>query len=177
LAKATRLPVPAASKHLKLLRGLHLISAVPSGRYVRCEPPAPASTTNEFLRGLQVLLARMFEAGDLNRTLAQVCNKAQSRPPDWEGVFNLLVKEFTVYTHLRRLLILRQLASKARCETDELINVVRLSPDALWRHLDKLQRRGVVAPASDGAWRLIDDGGARCRRHLREIVLRALRTA
>ena len=65
LAKQSKLSIPVVSKHLKLLRDLHLVQMTPRGRYVHCSPPRDGSTRHGFLTDLQKLLRTVFGAGDL----------------------------------------------------------------------------------------------------------------
>jgi DNA-binding transcriptional ArsR family regulator len=176
LAKAVELPVHAASKHLKLLREHHLIRAMPSGRYVRYALPVENDTESRFLRNLQALMKDLLDGKKCNFTLAQVWNDAPQSETGWEAVFAGLEKHVTTYTHLRRLLILRELARKHTCRAEEITGTIRMSAGALGRHLDKLQRRGVIRePATKaGAWTIVRDARPPCRQRLLEIVLRAL---
>ena len=64
LARDLGLSVTATSKHLKLLRSLHLIQTTPSGRFVRCSPPHNGSTSNAFLCDIQKLIADLFRMED-----------------------------------------------------------------------------------------------------------------
>ncbi|MCX7887402.1 MAG: ArsR family transcriptional regulator [Verrucomicrobiae bacterium] len=103
-----------------------------------------------------------------------MCPHKQAQPKNWDGVFDLLVKEFTAYTHPRRLMIMRELAAKKRCKSGGLIQAVRLSPLALQRHLDKLSRRGLVVSRSEGTWEVVRDEVPPCRRRLQQMVLGAV---
>jgi DNA-binding transcriptional ArsR family regulator len=175
VAERAKMPADAASKHLKLLRGLHLIRMTPSGRFVRCAPASAEITNNEFLRGIQRLLAEVFGGRDLNCTRAQVCDSTSIVSRGWNPVFDALLKHATAFTHLRRLLMLRTLASKGPCRLEELASNIGMSPDAARRHLDKLRRRGVIAgdPKTSGAWTLIRAPQPPCLQKLLAIVLRA----
>jgi DNA-binding IscR family transcriptional regulator len=106
-----------------------------------------------------------------------VWNSAEVPKHGWDDVFNALVAHFTIFTHLRRLLILRHLAGKRACTQDGLVAAVRMSRAATLRHMDKLRRRGVVMAIADssGAWTLVRNAGPPVRRKLLEIVLHALR--
>jgi len=175
LAVDAKLPADAASKHLKLLRGLHLIQMTPSGRCVHCSPAPPESTNNDFLRDIQKLLTQLFGDKDLNRTLAQVCDSGVTAPQGWDTAFEAMLKHATAFTHLRRLLLLRWLSRKGPCRPEELAAGAQMSADAARRHLDKLRRRGVIADdaKTPGAWTIVRTAHPPCRQKLLAIVLRA----
>ncbi|MBM3888837.1 MAG: ArsR family transcriptional regulator [Verrucomicrobia bacterium] len=176
LAERVKLPMHAASKHLKLLRNFQFVQLTASGRYVRCSPPRAGSTSNAFLKELQELLKGLWGKGDLNDTLAQVCHSAPAPRQGWEDVYDALVAHFTAFTHLRRLLMLRVLVQKGTCNIADLAAQVRMSQRAARRHLDKLRRRGLAAmvAGSPGAWTILRAVEPPVRRKLQGIVLRAL---
>jgi len=176
LAEALGFSLPLTSHNLKLLASYHLVQTTPSGRYVRCGPPRKDSTANVFLSRIQELLKATLDAGKLNRTLAQVCDSEPDGAGDWKKAFSALVKHLTAYTHLRRLLILRQLATKGPCSVQELRDAVKMSEDAARRQLDKLVRRGIVrsAPGGEDKWDLARGEGPEFRKRLLEIVLQAI---
>ncbi len=175
LAHALKVPVDAASKHLKLLGGLHLVRAIPHGRYVKCSPASGSSTTNRFLRHLQVLLKEVMESKDPNRTLAQVCDSVTA--PSWEAVWKAMEKVFTAYTHLRRLLLLRFVATHGTGGSTEMAENIGLSADALRRHLDKLERRRLLMATgiNEDQWCLAPQTGPAFRRQMLELILRELK--
>lgn len=59
----------------------------------------------------------------------------------------------TAFTHPRRLVILKRLTSTAQLTAARLTRETHISPPALWRHLSKLKRRGLVIQTPDG-WQL-----------------------
>jgi len=67
-----------------------------------------------------------------------------------------IVGTLTAFTHPRRLRILRQLYLDVRQTPNNLSRETDVNPQALWRHLDKLRRRGFAAQTSDGYWQLTD---------------------
>jgi DNA-binding transcriptional ArsR family regulator len=174
LAEEAGLAVAVASKHLHVLRGFHLVAMTPKGRQVQCSPAQPGSTNNKFLQDIQALLAELLGEKKVNLTLSKVWDSAADG--GWDEVFDALVKLFTAYTHLRRLLILRSLACRKACRLGEISVSVGMSPSAMHRHMDKLRRRGLVATATgdDDCWMLVPAPSPFCRGRLRAIVVRAL---
>jgi DNA-binding transcriptional ArsR family regulator len=65
-----------------------------------------------------------------------------------------IVRAATAFTHVRRILIAQALAAKP-VDAATLSVVCGISKPALYRHLDKLMRRGVVATDGQDRWRLI----------------------
>ncbi len=59
----------------------------------------------------------------------------------------------TAFTHPRRLAILKRLTPTAQLTAARLTCETSISPPALWRHLSKLKRRGLVIQTPDG-WKL-----------------------
>jgi len=175
LANAVAQPPAATSHQLKLLGDFHFIQAVPSGRYVHCHPAVAGATAHPFLQGLQDMMHEVWAAQEPNRIPVQVCDSAPAS--SWETVYDALEKLFTTYTHLRRLLIVRQLARQGECTAVDLMEAVGMSSDATHRHLAKLQRRGVVASIATvpGKWCLVPHKGDACRQQLLGLVLRELK--
>jgi len=125
---------------------------------------------------LQRLLRAAFKGENPNRTPAQVCDWVEPSDLTWDAVFDALVAHFTVYTHLRRLLIIRHLARGGPGTLEDLVSSIGMSQDAARRHLAKLHRRGLVRPRSEapGHWELVRGGGPRLRRGLLNAFLRAI---
>ena len=163
----------ATSQQLKLLCNFHFIEAVPQGRQVFYRPAGPEATAHRFLRDLRALLGEVMSAKELNRIPLEVCDKANASN---EAILEALVKLFTTYTHLRRLLLLRQLATGTDTTVTALTERIGMSPDAVYRHLDKLRRRGVVTYQGTlpESWRVSAHRGPTCRERLLTLVLRAL---
>ena len=174
LAHSVGQPVSITSHHLHLLSGYRFLHTEPSGRQVYCQPVQTALAAHPFLRSLQELLHDLFAHADLQRTLAQVCDEGTA--PSWEAVFDALVKTFTAYTHLRRLLILREVARRGACAEAALVETIGMSPDATRRHVAKLRRRGLLAPdiGSPNSWHLAPLAGPVARRKLWAAVQREL---
>jgi DNA-binding transcriptional ArsR family regulator len=171
LAETVGLAPGLTSHQLKLLSNFHFVQAVPCGRYVRYQPAKTGNVSNAFLRETLELLHRTM--GELNSTPHEVWNSGAQKEKDEE-----LMKLFTTYTHLRRLLMLRQLAAKGACSAADLAVQVGMSAAATSRHLLKLQRRGVVRAEAPPPhmWHLVRSAAPALRRNMLDIVLRALKT-
>ncbi|MBM4078812.1 MAG: winged helix-turn-helix transcriptional regulator [Planctomycetes bacterium] len=156
MAKCAGVADFAASKHLKLLADCHLVQTTPSGRYVHCSPPSPRTTSNRFLTDMQELVRELF-GERANRTPAQVCDWLGASDETSDAAFSAVIRHVTVYTHLRRLLILREFIREGNRSVEDLIGALNMSPDAAARHLDKLQRRGMVKALADepSGWKLV----------------------
>lgn len=174
LAHKVGQPISTTSHQLHLLSGYRFLHTEPSGRQVYCQPVQTALAANPFLRSLQELLHDLFAHADLDRTLVQVCDAGT--PPSWEAVFEALVKVFTAYTHLRRLLILREVARRGACSEAALVEAIGMSPDATRRHVAKLRRRGLLSPGdvAPATWHLAPLAGPVARRKLWAAVQREL---
>jgi len=170
LAQTVGQPVSTTSHHLNVLSGYRFLHTEPSGRHVYCQPGQTALSSNPFLRSLQELLHDWFAHADLDRTVVQVC--AAGTPPSWEAVFDALIKLFTTYTHLRRLLILRAVSRRGACAAADLVESIGMSPDAARRQLDKLRRRGLLATDLDvpDRWHLAPLAGPVAQRKLWAVV-------
>jgi DNA-binding MarR family transcriptional regulator len=174
LAAEIAAPPAATSQQLKRLCNFHFIEAVPSGRQVFYRPAGSGTTANQFLRDLHALVSAVMSAKEPNRTPHEVCDSADA---SWDAVQAALMKLFTTYTHLRRLLLLRQLAVGKGDTAVALAERIGMSPDAAYRHLDKLRRRGVVVCSGQPPerWQVATHRGQSCRQKLLALVLRAMR--
>lgn len=63
------------------------------------------------------------------------------------------LQSLTAFTHARRIAIVQELVH-APAGIEHLVNRCNISHQALFRHLDKLRRRGVIEQADDGNYRL-----------------------
>ena len=63
---------------------------------------------------------------------------------DWADVHRAMCFDFTAYTHLRRLLLLRMLCSQERADLETIVREIGMSYTAARRQIDKLSRRGLV---------------------------------
>ncbi|MBM4047405.1 MAG: helix-turn-helix transcriptional regulator [Planctomycetes bacterium] len=175
LAERAKILDHAASRHLKVLAEYRLVHTAASGRYVECFPAREGSTSNAFLRDVQRLLRRLLGGEDLNRTPSKVCDLVEASERTWDAVFAALMKQFTAYTHLRRLMMVRHLALHRPCGMADLVSGIGMSEDACRRHLDKLERRYLARQAGRGGdWELIKADHRTMRGILLGIVLDGL---
>jgi hypothetical protein len=58
--------------------------------------------------------------------------------------FSLVIKEATLFTHPRRIMLARALAHEPRSQLGKLLATCDISLPALYRHLDKMERRGLI---------------------------------
>jgi hypothetical protein len=54
------------------------------------------------------------------------------------------MKEATLFTHPRRILLVRAIALERRLRLGRLLTTCDISLPALYRHLDKMERRGLI---------------------------------
>jgi len=64
------------------------------------------------------------------------CNKKED--------YQMVIKEVTLFTHPRRILLARALAHTCHPRLGKLLSMCAISLPALYRHLDKLERRGLI---------------------------------
>ena len=64
-----------------------------------------------------------------------------------------MIASLTAFTHFRRIAIVRHLAANPATATS-LARAIGASKPACYRHLDKLERRGVVIRTRDDTYRL-----------------------
>ena len=129
VASATGLPANKVSMHLRALQSRGLLQALRQSRWVRYQPqPDPlVPSAPPILSALQTAL--------------------RSRPE------KEIVQTLTAFTHPRRLSILRCLQLQPAIPEEALSISTQISPPALWRHLKKLENRGLVVRTEEG-WRL-----------------------
>jgi DNA-binding transcriptional ArsR family regulator len=129
-AAATHISQPQATQHLRLLQSRGLLRATRSSRWVTYAPIADPLVKHA--RG-------MLEAIQ--------CSLKRKEPPED------IICALTAFTHPRRLLIVLALLAQP-LTFEQLVARCRISPPALYRHLRKLERRGVLAPAMNGTYQL-----------------------
>lgn len=172
LAKIVGLVPDFASQQLKLLVNYHFVQAVPRGRRVLYHPAKPLYVSNQFLRETLALVHQTM--GKPILTPGETWDSESQKKADAD-----MIKVFTTYTHLRRLLVLRYLAIKGPSSPVDLMTQVGMSRAAVHRHLTKLQRRGVLinVDSKSHLWRMATKPSAMMQRKMLGIVLRALRAA
>ena len=124
------MPQNTATQYLRALQSRGLLAANRKSRWVFYVPRADASVQHA-----EPMLAAMKKA------------IVQDEPREE------MAAHLTAYTHPRRIMIARRLATGvARLET--LAHDTCISVPACYRHLDKLQSRGVVVVDARGSWKL-----------------------
>jgi len=121
-----------AGESLRLLQARGLIEARRQSRWVRYVPvPDPL-----------VPSARPLLSAVRRALIKHRCSEGD--------VFRIL----TGFTHPRRVVILRVLKLSGPLSFDALVRATDISPQALYRHLDKLSDRGLICEGRDG-WRVV----------------------
>ena len=154
VASETGMPMPDASRHLNLLSDHGIIDARPSGTFLLARPGSPTATPHIVLKRIRAFMRSHLGAGTATAAAEAVCPNCHQ--PEWASVFEAMCFEFTAYTHLRRLLILRTLL---KCEQADLLTIMRevgMSRTAARRQTDKLVRRGVLAESRSGRKQVLE---------------------
>ena len=122
VAQHFNLPLPVASQYLRAMEARGLLTARRTGSRVsyRVSEPEAAGPVSPLLEALRLAFQRESNPG--------------------EAIFKLA----TAFTHPRRLALFRALGAGARTAA-QLREATRISHDAVWRHLAKLEARGFVA--------------------------------
>lgn len=175
-------PQPKVSKHLSLLAKMALLDLRPAGRSVHLHPMPNAAPRGSLTNSLNALLARVWaQSRNGNSTHENVWNclvvDELDRPTDGEKTRGRMAFWFTAYTHLRRLLILRLLASDGPATQDVLSARLSMSPAAASRQLAKLQRRRLVERVEAGGrqrWRLAAKPVVPFQAELHRLIMGAL---
>ena len=144
---------PDASKHMKLLSAHGIIDSRPSGRYLLASPATPAGTGHLLLKRVRLLLKKRLKEDTLAEAALAVCPDVDDA--DWNDVLSAMCFEFTAYTHLRRVLIIRMLSKQRRADLPTIMRSIGMSHAAACRHVDKLVRRGVLCDAMSGNKHLV----------------------
>jgi DNA-binding MarR family transcriptional regulator len=140
---------------------------------VRYTPTRPYAGGNRFLQDIQALLRDVFASDKPERVLPTLTNATGAA--SWEAVYEALVKMFTAYTHLRRLMLLRYLARRGACSVEQLCEQLKMSKAAAHRHLRKLRRRALVNPSQAALlWSFAPQTQASGQQRLLTCVVRAL---
>jgi DNA-binding transcriptional ArsR family regulator len=135
IALRTRMPMVVASQYLRVLGARGLINARREGRYVCYRPVADPAVGGA-------------------ASLLEAVGSALASGPD---AVEMSFCQLTAFTHPRRILIARALAAGPLTK-DALMSRTRINRFAIYRHLQKLARRGVVAETAD-TWRVLRPRG------------------
>lgn len=143
------------------------------GGYVQYALAQARSTRHRFLLDMQAYLPTLLGVEQAGRVRPSVA--AEAGEATRTAVNNALIKCFTAYTHLRRLLLLRYLARRGACTAEQLCAQLNMSAAAVQRHLRKLQRRSLLVSGHvPGVWMLAAQPPGSGQRSLLAIVVRAL---
>jgi len=179
LSARVDIPQPLASRDVRVLAGVGLLDARPSGRRVHLFIPKRAAARDDLVGTLNDLLSQLWLGlGEANPTHINVWDWLGIDPRDeeeteWESVAGRLILFSTAYTHLRRLLLLRELARKGPALQDQLLLQIGMSPSAVSRQLTKLRVRGLVECVSvdnGSRWRLCKPEPVLQRRMHQEVM-------
>jgi len=124
------------------------VDSTPSGPHVRSRPGDADITEHIILKGVRRWLAEHLASQALPETAEAV--GLDRGDAQWPDVFQAICFELTAYTHLRRLLVLRQLCECRHSDLEALREKIGMSSTAAQRQVDKLRRRGIVEVARDG---------------------------
>lgn len=122
VAAACDLPFTTASQYLRLLQSRGLCRAVRTGKWVLYELHADRSVegTIPLLSGLKRVLS--------------------SQTDDFEGI----IRTLTAFTHPRRIELVAHLCGSGHQSVEDLRKKTGMSSPAIFRHVDKLVRHGLV---------------------------------
>jgi len=139
IAQVTAIKLERTSAHLKILAAVGLIWRSRSGRVVgyhlaeRPGHPVTAAVLQVLRRVFRAVTATdSKEVAHADQVDSTTCSDAA------------LFACFTAFTHPRRLQIIRHLAREGTATSRALTSTLSMSASALQRHLEKLERRGLV---------------------------------
>ena len=139
IARATGLALPLASDHLRILTAAGLTWRRRSGRRVYYRPAE--QPRNAVVAAVWTGLGRAFSSVRRAEpeTVARA-GQAHSRTRSDRALFAC----FTAFTHPRRLQILWYMSDRRTAALEDLGTQLSMSPRACLRHIDKLERRGLL---------------------------------
>ena len=176
IARELSLPQTIVSNYLKLLCEHGLAEKRPSGTYVLVSVGRPGDARHVVVRRVREILRRLFGSADVAGAARAVCPDTDSA--DWATIYEALCFDFTAYTHLRRLMILRLLDREGTMAMEEVRRQLSMSPLAARRQTDKLVRRGIISVkkgAQDDTITIRKKSFSWLRRQLLESVMSSLR--
>lgn len=141
-ARACHLPLSSATAALRALQARGLLGVRREGSFVIYV--ARADDSVEHATAVLAAVRQAFRSSNLPEEI---------------------MRGATAFTHVRRILIVQALAVEP-VDASTLSVVCGISRSALYRHLDKLARRGVVSADRNDVWQLV----APKSRFLRELV-------
>ena len=152
MAKELRMPLNVLSTHLKLLSGVGLLCRRRSGVWHHCKAESPytesalSGAVMSWLREALRTPARTLK----HCRLREVCNAEPTQAE--RALHDVVFDAATAFTNVRRIQILRRLASRDAVTARTLSQELSMSEAAVCRHTSKLARRGYVdaGPAGRG---------------------------
>jgi DNA-binding transcriptional ArsR family regulator len=166
LAQRVGVSVELGAHHLRRLMSCSLIQPRRSGRHVYYTLLPTAAPPDRFAP--VGLLRRAFR--DLRWTTEgwdakELVHLAPPRAPlpgdDLLRAMDVVFDAATAFAQVRRLQLVRFLTQQPKPTLESLTQPLSMSPQACWRHLDKLFRRGYVRREGRGAWALSPRGRTR----------------
>ena len=152
MAKELRMPLNVMSTHLKLLSAVGLVCRRRSGVWHHCKAESPYSETAVSGAVMSWLREVLRAPGRTLKhcRLREVCNDSPAQIE--RAVHEVVFDAATAFTNVRRIQILRRLASRDAVTAQVLSQELSMSEAAVSRHTCKLARRGYVAvcPAGRG---------------------------
>lgn len=148
IATKLELPRPDVSKALRILSDQGIVDKRPAGTYVLATLGEAESARHHVLRHVRMALAKVFAADHVSAAAEVVCPEHEE--PTWPELYEMMCFDFTAYTHLRRLLMLRYLDGHQGRDLAQMSREIGMSHMAGWRHTDKLLRRGLLHESRDG---------------------------
>jgi len=145
--------------HLRRLTACALIQPRRSSRYIyyrlRTDPPAPGRFSPAPLVHRAFLHVGWATKGWREEKMIHVTSpQALLLPEDVVRMMDVVFDAATAFANVRRLQLLRFLHGHGAGSVGTLRAQLSMSPQACWRHLDKLRRRGYVRSHGRGAWSL-----------------------
>jgi DNA-binding transcriptional ArsR family regulator len=138
-ARACRLPMSSATNALRALQARGLLGVRREGLFVIYYAHADESV--EHAAAVLAAVRRVLDRRVADRQI---------------------IRTVTAFTHVRRILIVQALAA-APADAAMLSVTCGISLPALYRHMVKLERRGLIEAVADGTWRLAQPDGSLAR--------------
>ncbi len=148
IADALGMSKSEASRHVSLLASVGAIESRPSGRFLLVNAADPRSSEHSVLRKVRRLLTKYLDEGSLRE--ASDALRLGAGKQNWNALLAAMCFEFTAYTNLRRLLLLRLLSEQGPMDSAAVMQKIGLSQAAMRRHVDKLLRRGILSETTPG---------------------------
>jgi len=144
LARDLKLPLDLVCSHLARLASVGLVRRRRSGLRCFCiagSPYGESALSTQVSRWVHDVLRGASPVAPAPRRSARRRSEAADTSP---GAYDLIFDAATAFTHVRRLQIMRRLATGRAADISALNRELKMSPQAVARHLDKLIRRGFV---------------------------------